>query len=95
MPKFNEHQVKEINTVISNINTALEKMKSKKCEIGARDKATLKSLLTANKIDPAKATFFKCKREFSDTILSHFITEKELTKSKFSMNTQEYVFLLS
>jgi hypothetical protein len=94
MAKFNEHQVKEINDVIASINTALEKMKNKKCEIGARNKATLKSILTANKLDPTKAIFFKCKREFSDTILAHFITEKELTKSKFSMNTQDTIFLL-
>lgn len=94
MPKFNEHQVKEINTIITSINDALEKSKNKKCQIGSRDKVTLKALLVANKIEPKNTAFFKCKRDYSETIVSHFINEKGLSKSKFSMNAQEYIFLL-
>ena len=95
MPTFNEHQVKEINAIIANINTALEKLKNKKCEIGSRDRTTLQKLLIANKTKPANTTFFKCKREYSETIVSHFVSEKGLTKSKFTMKAQEYIFLLS
>ena len=94
MPKFNEHQVKEINTIIASINSALEKLKNKKCEIGSRDRSTLQKLLAANKIKPSSITFFKCKREYSETIVSHFINEKKLSKSKFTVNAQEYIFLL-
>ena len=94
MPNFNEHQVKEINTIIANINSTLEKLKNKKCEIGSRDKATLQKLLAANK-SKQTTTFFKCKREYSETIVSHFVNEKGLSKSKFTVNTQEYIFLLS
>ena len=94
MPNFNEHQVKEINTIIASINSTLAKLKNKKCEIGSRDRTTLQKLLAANKIKPASTTFFKCKREYSETIVSHFVNEKGLLKSKFTMNTQEYIFLL-
>jgi hypothetical protein len=95
MPTFNEHQVKEINAIIASINTALEKTKNKKCQIGSRDRATLQKLLAATKGEPTNTTFFKCKREYSETIVSHFVNEKGLTKSKFTMKAQEYIFLLS
>jgi hypothetical protein len=94
MPKFNEHQVKEINTIITSINDALEKSKNKKCQIGSRDKVTLQMLLKANKIEPKNTAFFKCKRDYCDTIVSYFINEKGLSKSKFSMNAQENIFLV-
>ena len=94
MPRFNEHQVKEINTTIASINSALEKSKNKKCEIGSRDRVVLQMLLSANKIEPKNKAFFKCKREYSETIVSHFVNEKGLSKSKFSMNAQHDIFLL-
>lgn len=94
MAKFNDHQVKEINEVIASITTTLEKIKSKKCEIGARDKATLKAILHASKVEPVSLTFFKCKREYSDTIITHFMNEKKLPKSRFSATAQESIFII-
>ena len=57
-------------------------------EIGARDRVTLQAILNANKAEKASPSFFKCKREYSETIVSYFVNEKGLTKSKFDMNTQ-------
>lgn len=82
-------QVKEINVLIEQIDKALKPG----MEIGAQSKTILPSLLTANKIDK-KARFFSCKREYSDTVVNHFVTEKKLTKSKFHRNAQDSIFLL-
>lgn len=95
MAKFNEKQVREINSVIAGINKSLESLDSSKCQIGARNKTTLLSLVKANKMPPVKTTFFPCQREYSDSIVSHFVTEKKLAKSKFSMGAQESVFILT
>lgn len=82
-------QVKEINALIEQIEKALKPG----MEIGAQSKTILPSLLVANKIDK-KAKFFPCKREYSDKVVAHFVTEKKLTKSKFHRNAQDSIFLL-
>jgi hypothetical protein len=93
MPKFNEKEVKEINDVIAEIQKAIDKAKSKKCLIGARDKATVKSLLKSDGRTEANVSFFKCSRPHAEAILQHFIG-KGLQKDKFSMNVQEYIYLI-
>ena len=95
MAKLNEKEVREVNAIIEKIDKALGELKKTKTEIGARDRATLQSLLKANKIDSAKTVFFACRREHSSTIVSHFTTDKKIPKSKFSMNAQEYIFILA
>lgn len=94
MARFNEKQINEINLAIDNINKAMEKNGDAKYQIGSRDKSILLSLLKANKVDTSKKLFFSCKREYSDIIVSHFVTEKGLAKNKFSANTQENIYLL-
>lgn len=89
MAVFNVQQITEINTLIAEIEKAIKP----KCEIGARDKAFLTPLLKANEIK-LEAVFFKCKREYSDAIVSHFVKEKGLTKSRFHINNQSHIYLL-
>jgi hypothetical protein len=95
MAKLNEKEVREINAIIEKIDKALGELKKSKLEIGARDKATLQSLLRANKIETTKTLFFPCRREHSAAIVSHFITEKKIPQNKFSLNAQEYIFILA
>lgn len=95
MAKLNEKEVREINALIEKIDKALGELKKSKPEIGARDRGTLQSLLRSSKIEPTKISFFPCRREHSSTIVSHFVTEKNIPKSKFSLNAQEYIFILS
>ena len=85
----NEKTIAEINEVIAKVEAELKPG----CEIGARDKATLKSLLKASKIDK-ESKFFPCKREQSGKILSHFVKTRNIPQSKFSMNSQPHIFLL-
>ena len=85
----NERTIAGINEVIGKIETALEPG----CEIGARDKVTLKGLLKAAKID-RKIKFFPCKREDSGKILNYFVKVKGIPQSKYSMNAQPGIFLL-
>jgi hypothetical protein len=87
--KLSPQQVTEVNTLIAEI----EKVVKPKSEIGAREKAILAGLLKTSKIEK-KPVFFKCKREYSDTIVTHFVKEKGLTKSRFHMNGQSFVFVL-
>jgi hypothetical protein len=94
MAKLNEKEVREVNAIIEKIDKALGELKKSKPEIGARDRATLQSLLKASKIEPKSKSFFPCRREHSDTILTHFVTEKKIAKSKFSLSAQEYIFIL-
>jgi hypothetical protein len=82
-------QITEVNEIIEKI----EKEVKAKCEIGAQSKTILRSLLAANKVKK-KAKFFDVKREYSDTIVNYFVTEKGITKNKFSMNSKETVYLL-
>ena len=94
MTKFNGHQVKEINEVIESISKAIDSIKTKKIKIGARDKATLLALLKANNIEFKGLKFFKCKRDYSDTLVSHFVTKKNLPKDRFTGNNQEHIYIL-
>ena len=85
----NEKSIAEINEVIAKVEAELEP----DCEIGARDKATLKNLLKAGKVDK-KTKFFPCKREISAKVVHHFVKVKGLPQSRFSMNAQPGIFLL-
>jgi hypothetical protein len=89
MPKFTLKQVEDINTTIKKIE---EKLKPN-VEIGARDRTVLRALLKTNTIDKTPE-FFECKREYSDAIVTHFIKEKKLTKNKFSMNAQPFIYII-
>jgi len=89
MANLKPQQITEVNEIIEKIQKAMKP----KCEIGSQSKTILRSLLTANKIKK-KVKFFDVKREYSDTIVNYFVTEKGLAKSRFSMNNQEAVFLL-
>lgn len=82
-------QVKEINLVIEKIEKAFKP----EHEIGAQSKAILKNLLTGSKIDRSPL-YFKCRREHSEQIVSYFVSEKKLKKSRFHSNAQEFVFLI-
>lgn len=85
----NEKDIAEINEVIGKIEPALEPA----CEIGARDKATLRGLLKAT--DSRKnLKYFPCKRENSAKIVSHFVKVKGIPQSRFSMNSQPGIFIL-
>jgi len=85
----NEKSIAEINELIEKIEQGLEP----NCEIGARDKMTLKGLLKASKSDK-KAKFFRCKRENSAKVITHFVKVKGIPQSKYSMNAQPDVFIL-
>jgi hypothetical protein len=87
--KFNEKEVREINEIIAEVTKVIKA----KSEIGARSRATLAGLLAASKV-AKKPVYFKCKREYSDAILNHFVKEKGITKSKFSMPTQDSIFVI-
>ena len=84
-----DKDIGEINELISKIEAALEP----NCEIGARDKMTLRSLLKASN-NTQKTKFFSCKRENSAKIITYFVKEKEIPQSKFSMNAQPNIFIL-
>jgi hypothetical protein len=89
MPTFSQKQVEEINAIIKAIESEIKP----KMEIGAKDRVVLAGLLQANKIKKAPK-FFKCKREYSDAIVSHFVKEKGLPRSRFSSNLQTSIFLI-
>jgi len=89
MPVFSDHQTTEINAIIAEIEKAIKP----KSEIGARDKVFLIALLKANKVKKAPQ-FFKCKREYSDAIVSFFVKEKGVVKNRFHMNSQSAIFVL-
>lgn len=89
MPIFSNQQIIEINSIIAEIEKTIESSS----EIGARDKAFLTPLLKANDITKAPI-FFKCKREYSDAIVSHFVKEKGLVKNRYHMNNQSFIYIL-
>ena len=89
MSKFNAKEVGEINAIIADI----EKVIKPKSEVGARDKATVTSLLTAAKVTK-KPVFFKCRKEYSDAIVGHFVKEKEIARNKFHMSAQGHVYVI-
>lgn len=85
----NEKAIAEINEVIAKVEAELKPV----CEIGARDKTTLKSLLKAAKVNK-EPKFFPCQREHSSKILAYFVKTKNVPQSRFSMNAQPHIFLL-
>jgi len=89
MAVFNTIQIKEINEAIEEIAKAIKP----KCEIGAHDKASLSVLLKAQKLKK-EPVYFKCKREYSDAIVSHFVKEKGAIKNRFHKNNQSTIFIL-
>jgi len=89
MATFSQKQLDEINTIIKAIEAEIKP----KMEIGAKDRAILTSLLKASKIDKMPK-HFKCKREYSDAIISFFVKEKAIPRSRFSSNSQTSIFLL-
>lgn len=86
---MNEKSIREINDVIARVEAALES----KCEIGARDRVTLRSLLKAKK-EEKKVKFFSCQRENSAKVIHYFVREKGIPQSRFSMNAQPDIFIL-
>ena len=89
MAIFKQNQIEEINALIEKI----EKELKPNCEIGAREKVILQTILKTNKVGRV-AKFFACRREYSDTIVAHFVSEKGLTKNRFSSHAQPFIFLL-
>lgn len=89
MSKFSPKQIEEINAIIKAIESEIKP----KMEIGAKDRVVLAGLLQANKIDKAPK-IFKCKREYSDAIVSYFVKEKGLSRNRFSSNLQTSIFLI-
>ena len=89
MPTFSQKQIEEINAVIKAIESEIKP----KMEIGAKDRVVLAGLLKANKISKAPK-FFSCKREYSDAIVSFFVKEKNIPRSRFSSNSQPFIFLI-
>lgn len=85
----NEKTIAEINEVIASVEAGLER----DCEIGARDKMTLKGLLRANNINK-NIKYFPCKRENSAKIVAHFVRVKGIPQSRFSINAQPGIFIL-
>jgi len=80
--------ITEINDLIKQIEKVLEP----DCEIGARDRETLRALLKASNMEK-KTKFFACRREDSNEIVTHFTKTKGIAKSKFSLNAQPFVFV--
>jgi hypothetical protein len=85
----NEKTIREVNELIGKIEPELEK----NCEIGARDKMTLKSLLKTTN-STKKLKYFPCKRENSANVVTHFVKVKGIPQSRFSMNAQPGIFIL-
>lgn len=89
MAALNVQQIQEINEIIVEVGKTIKS----KCEIGAHDKALLTALLKTQ--TPAKEVFyFKCKRELSEAIVTHFVKEKGVIKSRFHKNNQAYIFIV-
>ncbi|HEX8040757.1 MAG TPA: hypothetical protein VF490_16480 [Chryseosolibacter sp.] len=85
----NEKTIREVNELIAKIEPELEK----NCEIGARDKMTLKALLKNEKSN-RKLKYFPCKRENSASVVTHFVKIKGIPQSRFSTNAQPGIFIL-
>lgn len=86
--KFNEKEIREINEIIAEVTKVIKP----ESEIGARSRATLAGLLASAKAK--KPSYFKCKREYSDAIVNYFTKEKGVTKSRFSTNAQDTIFVI-
>lgn len=89
MAILNAQQIKEVNEVIAEIDKSIKPT----CEIGAHDKPALTALLKTHN-EKKKVIFFKCKREYSETIVMHFVKEKKVIKNRFHKNNQANIFIL-
>jgi hypothetical protein len=89
MAKLTPQQINEINEVIAEITKAV----TPTSEIGACDKPTLSGLLTSHGIEK-EATFFKCRRELSNDIVTFFVREKGVAKSRFDRHAQTHIFVM-
>lgn len=89
MAVLNAQQIKEINELIVEIDKAVKPA----CEIGAHDRSSLTPLLKTQNLKK-EVVYFKCKREYSDTIVAHFIKEKGAIKNRFHKNNQSSIFIL-
>jgi hypothetical protein len=89
MAKFNPKQVEEINAIIKSVEAELKPG----MEIGAKERASLASLLLVNKIEK-RPKHFKCKAEYSDAIIAYFVKDKGLPKNRFSGNTQTSIYII-
>jgi len=89
MAILNTQQIKEVNEVLAKI----EKAVTPKCEIGAHDKPSLTALLKTQNLKK-EVTYFKCKREYSETIVMHFVKEKSVIKNRFHKNNQGHIFII-
>ncbi len=89
MAVLNMQQIKEVNEVIAEIGKSVKP----KSEIGAHDKPSLVSLLKAQKLKN-EVVYFKCNREYSDSIVNHFVKEKGVIKNRFHRNSQSHIFIL-
>jgi hypothetical protein len=85
----NPHEVREMNSVIADIQKALQP----NAEIGIQDRATLGRLLEANGVE-RKVKFFPCKRHLADKVLKHFVKEKGIVQNKFSSNMKEFIYII-
>lgn len=90
MAILNAQQIKEVNEIIAEIDKAIKP----KSEIGAHDKPAFTALLKTQNLKKEVA-FFKCKREYSETIVTHFVKEKGISKNRFHKNNQGYIFILN
>ena len=90
MAVFNIKQVKEINDLISEIAKAL----TPQSEIGAHDKASLSAVLKAQQVTK-EITFFKCRREYTEAVITHFVKEKEVPKSRYHKVNQATIFVIN
>jgi hypothetical protein len=89
MAILNAQQIKEINEQIAEIEKSIKPA----CEIGAHDKPSLTALLKGQNLKK-EVVWFKCKREYSDDIVAHFIKEKGVVKNRFHKNNQSYIYIL-
>ncbi len=85
----NEKTIAEMNEVIARVEAELKP----DCEIGARDKVTLRNLLKAAKVEK-EVKFIPCKREHSAKILNHFVRVKGISQSRYSLNAQPFIFVV-
>jgi hypothetical protein len=89
MAILNVQQIKEINEQIEEIGKSVQP----NCEIGAHDRPSLNALLKAQNLKK-EIVYFKCKREYSDAIVAHFVKEKGAAKNRFHKNNQSCIFIL-
>jgi pyruvate/2-oxoglutarate dehydrogenase complex dihydrolipoamide acyltransferase (E2) component len=89
MAKLTPQQINEVNAVIAEISKAV----TPTSEIGACDKPTLSGLLSSHGIEK-EASFFKCRRELSNDIVSFFTKEKGVAKSRFDRHAQTHIFVI-